>query len=184
MPVAICWDYKVCMRPGLTDLKRAQTLFDKLELDHQALTVINSIATLYNRMGDYAQARDIYERALKAQRAAGMLREQGVTLHNLGRAHENLKEWDAARVAFQECHDISRGLKYARGEAYALRGLAAVMNGTGDPQGALATLDRAQALQKRDAGRTPQRTDPARARRRAASDRTACRTASRRCRRP
>ncbi len=133
---------------GLTDLKRAQTLFDKLKLDHQALTVINSIATLYNRMGDYAQARDIYERALKAQRAAGMLREQGVTLHNLGRAHENLKEWDAARVAFQECHDISRGLKYARGEAYALRGLAAVMNGTGDPQGALATLDRAQALQR------------------------------------
>jgi diguanylate cyclase (GGDEF)-like protein len=133
---------------GLTDLKRAQTLFDQLDLDHQALTVINSIATLYNRMGDYAQARDIYERALKAQRAAGMLREQGVTLHNLGRAHENLKEWDAARVAFQECHDISRGLKYARAEAYALRGLAAVMNGTGDPQGALATLDRAQALQR------------------------------------
>jgi diguanylate cyclase (GGDEF)-like protein len=133
---------------GLTDLKRAQALFDQLDQDHHALTVINSIATLYNRMSDYAQARDIYERALTAQRAAGMLREQGVTLHNLGRAHENLKQWDAARSAFQESYAVSRGLKYSRGEAYALRGLAAVMNATGDPRGALTTLDRAQALQR------------------------------------
>ena len=84
-------------------------------------------------MGDYAQARDMYGRALKAQRDAGMRREEGVTLHNLGRAHENLMDWDAAGKAFQESYDINRELGYPRGEGYALRGLAAVANATMAP---------------------------------------------------
>jgi diguanylate cyclase (GGDEF)-like protein len=90
----------------------------------------------------------MYERALKAQRAAGMHRELGVTLHNLGRAHENLQQWEAARAAFQESLQISEEIKYPRGAAYALRGVAAVETATGDSQRALATLDRAAALQK------------------------------------
>ena len=133
---------------GLADHKRAQALYDNLGLTHHALTTINSIAILYNRMGDYAEARRMYERAVKAQRAAGMKRELAVTLHNLGRAHENLQEWEAARAAFQESYDINRDLKYPRGEAYALRGLAAVANATGDARGALTTLERASELQK------------------------------------
>lgn len=134
---------------GLADLKRAQALYDSIGLPNHALTTINSIAILYNRMGDYAQARDMYERAVKAQRDAGLRRELGVTLHNLGRAHENLQEWKAAQTAFQESYTIARDLQYERGEAYALRGLAAVMNANGDPQGALAMLDRAAELQQR-----------------------------------
>lgn len=133
---------------GLADLKRAQSLYDEIDLPIHALTALNGIAILYNRMGDYAQARYMYDRALKAQRDAGMYREQGVTLHNLGRVHENLLEWDAAQTAFQETYDISHQLNYARGEAYALRGLAAVKNAQGDAEGALQILDRAAALQK------------------------------------
>lgn len=133
---------------GLADLKRAQGLYEQLKLPHHALTALNGIAILYNRMGDYAQARHMYSQALKAQRDAGMRREQGVTLHNLGRAHENLLEWAAARKAFTESLEISRELKYPRAEAYALRGLAAVENGTGNPKGALETLERAAKLQR------------------------------------
>ncbi len=133
---------------GLTDLKRAQALFDKLNKPVHALTTLNSIAILYNRMGDYSQARNIYSRALKAQRAAGMQREEAVTLHNLGRAYENLHEWDPAKQSFSESLAVSRQLNYPRGEAYALRGLAAVANASGDPKGALETLARAEALQK------------------------------------
>jgi diguanylate cyclase (GGDEF)-like protein len=132
---------------GLSDLRRAGVLFDKLNKPLHALTTLDGIAILYNRMGDYAQARHIFTRALKAQRAAGMLREQAVTLHNLGRAHENLREWDAAREAFSESLAISRQLGYPRGEAYALRGLAAVANASDDPRGALETLKRATLLQ-------------------------------------
>lgn len=133
---------------GLADLKRAQSLYDDLQLPDHSLTAMNGIAILYNRMGDYAQARYMYDQALKAQRDAGMYREQSVTLHNLGRAHENLREWDAAQAAFQESHDISRQLNYPRGEAYALRGLGAVKNAKGDPNGALQTLEQAMALQR------------------------------------
>lgn len=133
---------------GLTDLKRAQSLYDKLNKPLHSLTTLNSIAILYNRMGDYAQAREIYSRALKAQRDAGMQREVAVTLHNLGRADENLHQWNEARKSFTESLALCRQLNYPRGEAYALRGLAAVANASGDPRGALETLARAEALQQ------------------------------------
>jgi diguanylate cyclase (GGDEF)-like protein len=133
---------------GLSDLKRAQSVFEEIDLPDHALTALNAIAILYNRMGDYAQAIHIYERALKAQRDAGMRREEAVTLHNLGRAHENLLEWAAADQAFQESLAISRELSYARGEAYALRGLGAVANAKGAPENALTTLERASVLQR------------------------------------
>jgi diguanylate cyclase (GGDEF)-like protein len=133
---------------GLADLKRSQALFDKLNKPVNSLTTLNAIAILYNRMGDYAQARYIYSRALKAQREAGMQREEAVTLHNLGRAYENLRQWDESRQAFTQSLALSRQLTYARGEAYALRGLAAVSNALGDPKGALETLARADALQR------------------------------------
>ena len=133
---------------GLIELRRADSLFEKLKKPMHALTTLNSIATLYNRMGDYVQARHIYMRALAAQREAGMQRDQVVTLHNLGRANENLHDWDASRAAFAESLEISRKINYLRGEAYALRGLAAVANALGDPEGALETLQNAEVLQK------------------------------------
>ncbi len=68
--------------------------------DH-SLTALNGIAILYNRMGDYTQARYMYDQALKAQREAGMYREQSVTLHNLGRAHENLRNGTRRRRRFK-----------------------------------------------------------------------------------
>lgn len=133
---------------GLADLRRAQGLYETLDMRHHALTAMNGIAILYNRMGDYAQARDIYTAALARQREAGMLREQAVTLHNLGRAHEYLQEWAEARRSFTESLALHREIHYARGQAYALRGLAAVANGLGDWRGALATLAQATALQQ------------------------------------
>jgi diguanylate cyclase (GGDEF)-like protein len=131
---------------GLADLRRSQSLYEKLHMPFHAVTVLNSIAILYNRMGDYPQAVHIYTRALKTQREAGMRREVAVTLYNLGRAHENLQEWEFARDAYNESLEIQRDLGYARGEAYALRGLAAVANATGDPRKALDQLKRADTL--------------------------------------
>lgn len=133
---------------GLIELRRADTLFEKLKKPLHSMTALNGIASLYNRMGDYVQARHIYTRALAAQRHAGLRREQAVTLHNLGRANENLHDWEAARAAFAESLEISRKLNYLRGEAYAMRGLAAVANALGDPQGALDTLGAAEDFQR------------------------------------
>ncbi len=97
-----------------------------MQLPLHTLTVENTIAILYNRMGDHAQARHCYESALKAQAAAGLRREQAVTQYNLGRSLENLRDWDAAQLAFDQVLKLSRELDYTRGMAYALRGLASV----------------------------------------------------------
>jgi diguanylate cyclase (GGDEF)-like protein len=132
---------------GLLDLRRAHQTFERLDMPEHALTTLNAIATLYNRMGDHAQARHYYAAALKLQQAAGMLREQAVTQHNLGRSLENLKEWDAAQRAFDGVLALSRELGYARGEAYALRGLASVRNALGAPADALRLLDQASQFQ-------------------------------------
>ncbi len=133
---------------GLADLRRAQGIYEQLHLPQHALTALNGIAILYNRMGDYEQAQHMYNLALKAQRDARLLREEAVTLHNLGRAQENLEQWQAARKSFQESLELSRQLNYVRGEAYAWRGLAAVENGLSNPKGALEILQRAEELQK------------------------------------
>jgi diguanylate cyclase (GGDEF)-like protein len=133
---------------GLADLRRSHALYERLHMEAHRSTAQAAIATLYNRMGDYAQARHYYEAVLKAQKAAGLQREQAVTQHNLGRVLENLKDWDAAQHAFEAVLAVSREMDYARGEAYGLRGLASVRNGRGNPQEALALLDKASQLQQ------------------------------------
>jgi len=133
---------------GLAELERSQALFEKLGKPLHALTALDAVATLYDRLGDYAQARHIYERALRAQREAGLVRDQVVTQHNLGRADEHLRDWDAARESYSASLALARQLGYGRAEAYALRGLAAVSNAAGDPTSALAMLERAETLQQ------------------------------------
>ncbi|MBL0729235.1 diguanylate cyclase [Piscinibacter sp. HJYY11] len=133
---------------GLADLKKARASFERLQMPFHVLTVENTIAILYNRMGDHVQARRYYESALKAQAAAGLQREQAVTHYNLGRSLENLKEWDAAQQAFDQVLKLSRELSFPRGIGYALRGQAAVQNARQQPAAALALLDQAADLQK------------------------------------
>jgi diguanylate cyclase (GGDEF)-like protein len=134
---------------GLNELRRAQTLFEQQQMPQHALAALDSIAIIYNRMGDYTEAAHLYERALEAQHKAGLKREEIVTQHNLGRAHENLQEWDAARSAFAASLELSKQLDYVRGQAYALRGLATVANAQGNPDAAMTLLDRAIELQQR-----------------------------------
>src|SRR5258708_32482218 len=105
-----------------------------MNMPQHALTVLNSIATIYKRMGDYEQASQIYDRVRAQQHDAGLRRDEAVTLHNLGRARLMLGRWDAARGDFSGCLALSQGLNYPRGEAYALVGLASVGKATGDPQ--------------------------------------------------
>jgi diguanylate cyclase (GGDEF)-like protein len=134
---------------GMSDVRRSQELFDRIHMPQHALTVLNTIATIYNRMGDYEQAAEIYERARSQQHDAGLRRDEAVSLHNLGRARQRLQEWDAARAGYAGCLVLSHELKYTRGEAYALLGLASVDNATGNPNGALSTLAQATELQRR-----------------------------------
>jgi diguanylate cyclase (GGDEF)-like protein len=133
---------------GMTDVRRSQQLFERINMPQYALTVLNTIATIYNRMGEHEQAAQIYERARSQQHDAGLRRDEAVSLYNLGRARLKLGEWDAARAGYSGCLALSTELKYTRGEAYSLLGLASVDNATEDPRGALGKLDRAIELQR------------------------------------
>jgi diguanylate cyclase (GGDEF)-like protein len=132
---------------GLADLQRAHGLYAELNLAQQLRNTVNGIASLYSRVGDHQQARDYYEASLQIQMKAGLTRDEIVTRYNLGRVLEKLKDWNAAEQAFNEVQRLSRQIGYARGEAYALRGLAQVQNSRGNHVDALTLLDRAAAQQ-------------------------------------
>jgi diguanylate cyclase (GGDEF)-like protein len=132
---------------GLADLRRSIAINERLKLADRAQTATNSVAILYNRMGDYEQARKHFEASLRAQEAQGLVRERLVTLHNLGRVLENLRDWDGAQRAFETVLALSREIRYGRGEAYALRGLASVRNARGAHGEALALLEKAARMQ-------------------------------------
>lgn len=133
---------------GLTDMRRAMALYEKLQQPQQAQNTLSGIAILFNRMGDAAQARHYFEASLKLQQASGSTREQLVTLHNLGRTLENMGEWGEAQKAFEGALQLARKLDYPRGEAYALRGLASVRNARNAPAEAIALLDLAAQTQR------------------------------------
>jgi diguanylate cyclase (GGDEF)-like protein len=132
---------------GMSDVRRSQELFERIHMPQHALTVLNTIATIYNKMGDYQQAAQIYERARSQQHDAGLRRDEAVTLYNLGRARQKLGQWEAARAGFSGCRVLSHEINFARGEAYGLLGLASVANANGDPSGALRFLAQEGELQ-------------------------------------
>jgi diguanylate cyclase (GGDEF)-like protein len=130
---------------ALMDLRRSHQLYLKLDASARVSNALNGIAIVYNRMGDHAQARDYYRQSLKAQAAVGATRDQAVTLHNLGRATENLGDPDVARQNYEAALALSRQVDFPRGEAYAMRGLASLANAAGDGRAASTWLDQAEA---------------------------------------
>jgi diguanylate cyclase (GGDEF)-like protein len=134
---------------GMSDVRRAQELFERIHMPQHALMLFNTIATIYSRMGDYPQAAQIYERARSRQHDAGLRRDEAVTLYNLGRTRQKLGEWEAARAGFSDCVALSHEINFIRGEAHGLLGLATVDNANGNPNGALRLLAQAGELMTR-----------------------------------
>jgi len=131
---------------GLHDLRRSATLYEKGEFPEYSRTAVNGIASIYNRMGDYAQAQQYYDQAAKEQLAGGLQREAMVTLYNLGRTREHLGQLDGAQDIYLQAMGIARSIGYARGEAYVHRGLASVHNARGEFAQALERLGVAETL--------------------------------------
>jgi diguanylate cyclase (GGDEF)-like protein len=133
---------------GLSDLRRAQALFEQTDMPLRALLALNAIAIAYNRMGDSDEAAHIFERTLEALRNAGLKRDEAVTLLAQGEAYENLKQFAQARGSFQAALDLARQIDNSRAAGYALRGLASIASETENPNGSLALLDRATQLER------------------------------------
>lgn len=131
---------------GLADLQRAHGLYEKLAMPVYARTVLNSIATLYNRMGDYAQARIYYERSVRLLEQENEPSDLGIALHNLGRTLENLAEYADAKTAYERALTAHQSIGFDRGVAYAKRGLGSVLNAQLQPALALTELDQAMVI--------------------------------------
>ena len=133
---------------ALTDLRRAQSLFEQHELPQRALIALNEIGIAYNRMGDADGANHIFQRTLEALHNAGLRRDEANTLRAQGDAYETLQQWSAARTAYSAALELSRQTDNTRAQAYELRGLADVATAQQDASGALALLDHASDLQR------------------------------------
>lgn len=133
---------------GLVDLRRAHVLYAKANKPEHRRTVLDGIAALYNRMGDFEQAKSYYQQSIAQIETAGRTRDLGIALHNLGRVHENLKEWQHARRSFERALALHESIHFTRGMAYAHRGLASYFNGLGHPQAALREVETAEALSR------------------------------------
>jgi diguanylate cyclase (GGDEF)-like protein len=134
---------------GLSDLRRAHTLYAKLDKPEHRRTVTDGIASLYNRMGDFKQAKLYFQQGIAQIQASGQSRDLGIALHNLGRVHENLGEWRDARHCFERALALHQSIHYAIGMAYAHRGLASSDNGNGQPLRALRETRLAEELSHR-----------------------------------
>jgi diguanylate cyclase (GGDEF)-like protein len=131
---------------GLADLRRCESIYTRIGQPLEAQTALDGIASTYDRMGDVEQARQIYAKSLQILRSEGLVREQVIAEHNVGRAFERMGNWTAARRSFEATLRLARGLDYSRAEAYALRGLAATDVALDRPGDALERLRRAREL--------------------------------------
>lgn len=133
---------------GLIDLRRAHSLYTRQNKAENLRTVVNGIASLYNRMGDFQQAKLYYQQSIARTQPEGKTRDLGVALHNLGRVHENLGEWRQAQRCFERAQSLYREIHFTLGLAFAHRGLASVHNGLGQPEQALREAALAEALSR------------------------------------
>jgi diguanylate cyclase (GGDEF)-like protein len=133
---------------ALSDLREAQDLFERHDAPQRVLATLNAIGVTYERMGDAEEATHIFQRTLDSLRAAGLKRDEANTLRDQGDAYESLRQWSLARNSYNAALELGRLLDAPRGQAYALRGLAAVAAAQQDASGALPLLDRAAELQR------------------------------------
>ncbi len=126
---------------ALGDLKRALTLYQKLEMAEEVRTTIGGVASLYSRMGAYDDARLHYEEALRSFPGGPATRERVVAQYNLGRSYVRGGRLADALRLFEQVQAQSRALKFVRGEAHALRGMASVYNARDEAARALSLAD-------------------------------------------
>jgi CHAT domain-containing protein/Tfp pilus assembly protein PilF len=119
------------------ELNRAD---DRMRLVALNLTNLGDIASV---QGEYERAEGLYDEALAINRADGDLAETAYVLHDLGLLSIRRGDYARARHLLEEAAAI-HGQTGALVQAASVRNdLAAVQAAVGDPQAALATLQRA-----------------------------------------
>ncbi len=118
---------------ALEHLKAAHDLYQEASgAGRGPTTNLVALGHLYQDMGKQADARDFFEQARQAGRAAQDPLLEAVALNNLANTELDQKHWNAALVLFQEALDIAREAGASQYEIDNLDGLGQVYVALGD----------------------------------------------------
>ena len=122
-----------------TALREATEIFREVEVGDPsgAAWAINQQGDIARAQGDVAVARDLYQRALSAFRAAGDRWGSARSLADLGHICCEQGEYPAAHAAYREALEIFADLGHRRGIARALEGFACLAVARGQAERAL-----------------------------------------------
>ena len=122
-----------------TALREATEIFREVEVGDPsgAAWAINQQGDIARAQGDVAVARDLYQRALSAFRAAGDRWGSARSLADLGHICCEQGEYPAAHAAYREALEIFADLGHRRGVARALEGFACLAVARGQAERAL-----------------------------------------------
>ncbi len=89
------------------ELSEALTGFPERECDHRRGYAYNTLATVHWGNGDYASARDYYQKALAIAGHQDMKREMAVTCGNIGLVSQKMGRLDEAVDSFRMQHSLA-----------------------------------------------------------------------------
>ncbi len=126
--------------------RRSLALSAALERPIHSAVAYNHLGMAYHRLGQTAQARESYERALSLFRQHEPGRGLALTLNNLANLLLESAEWPAAEGLYRESLALSEQLQYTHGRALALNNLSYVLHRQGQNAAAEALAQEELAL--------------------------------------
>lgn len=124
----------------------------------QEIGRLSTLATQAKQRGDLQSALELEESALaicrelrSSEETPALLALTAAKLYNIGRLHYEKKEFDAARISFENARVLDAASGNIVGQAADYRGLAFIKQDAGDPLGAVELHQKALELDRRGA---------------------------------
>lgn len=141
---------------ALTSFKQALSIYEKLGDEIAISSVLNNLASAYKNMGNYAEAKALYESSLNLiQKAFGPEHpDAAIAFNNLGSVYAATADYEKALALFQRSASIYEkmlGPDHPQ-TAAALNNLGSVYQAQGDYGKALALYQRALSINERTLG--------------------------------
>jgi len=102
---------------------------------------LNAIGAIYNKKGEYEQAKTYYGQALQLRQKLNVPTDIAETLHNLGETDQNLGQFDSAMDKYHQALDLRRKGNDKKMAAYETGALGSAFGGKGRYGAALSSQE-------------------------------------------
>jgi len=140
-------------RRALEVLDRARRTKCDLEVRREEMVLLETLAHLKLRRFQYAEARELFEKSLKAGEALDLIQEKSLLLNNLGTLHVQENRLEHAIECYRQAEKLSERLGDDPSLTAIHSNLAALYAKSGDPVAADASIRRAAAHDARSDSR-------------------------------